>query len=264
MHWVNTRVWPRSYMPESAKPGITAFNCPNCGAAVAKDSVRCPYCRSEIATRICPACYGTVTVGMKHCQSCGASVDPAPDSSTTDLRCPRCDSALSCMRVGRTEIQECLQCGGVWLTNETFQDICNRQEEQEAILNFRSQDEAAPAKGPLKVARAYVPCPVCRKLMNREQFAGCSGVVLDWCRNHGSWFDRRELQQIVTFIKDGGLRKARDREQAKLAEEKERLRARQLQLSVRPGLEAGTCSLLTDLNPREGSFLRFLSDLILR
>jgi Zn-finger nucleic acid-binding protein len=41
---------------------------------------------------------------------------------------------------------------------------------------------------------------------------GCSGIVLDWCREHGTWLDRGELQKIITFIKNGGLRKARERE----------------------------------------------------
>ena len=61
-------------------------------------------------------------------------------------------------------------------------------------------------------------CPECGKLMNRKNFSGCSGVVLDWCREHGSWFDRNELQQIVAFIRNGGLHKARELEQLQIKE----------------------------------------------
>jgi hypothetical protein len=47
--------------------------------------------------------------------------------------------------------------------------------------------------------------------MNRVNFARCSGVVLDVCRRHGTWFDMQELHRIVHFIRAGGLDDARDR-----------------------------------------------------
>ena len=41
--------------------------------------------------------------------------------------------------------------------------------------------------------------------MNRVNFARCSGVIVDVCRGHGTWFDRDELSGIVQFIRGGGL-----------------------------------------------------------
>ena len=251
-------------MEESPRTVVSAFNCPNCGAAVAPDSVRCPYCRSAIATRVCPSCYGAVMVGTKHCQTCGAAIDSTEPEEGTKLLCPRCRKELSTVPVGRTRMHECLQCGGLWLTRDSFQNICTRQEEQEAILSFRSDQGTRPPGGQNKTGRAYIPCPVCGKLMNRENFAGCSGVILDWCRNHGSWFDRLELQQIVGFIKNGGLRKSRDRELARIREEKEQLRTRKLELDMRSCCDAGTLRLPVDSNPGGDTFLNFLTELLLR
>ena len=48
--------------------------------------------------------------------------------------------------------------------------------------------------------------------MNRINFAKCSGVVVDICKGHGTWFDAQELSAIVQFIRDGGLEVARQRE----------------------------------------------------
>jgi Zn-finger nucleic acid-binding protein len=48
--------------------------------------------------------------------------------------------------------------------------------------------------------------------MNRVNFANFSGVIVDVCRQHGTWFDRDELRRIVEFIRAGGLDKARARE----------------------------------------------------
>ncbi len=68
--------------------------------------------------------------------------------------------------------------------------------------------------------------------MNQKNFSGCSGVVLDWCHDHGSWFDRSELHQIVAFIRDGGLRKAREREQLRLKEQEENLRIQEFRMAA--------------------------------
>jgi Zn-finger nucleic acid-binding protein len=66
--------------------------------------------------------------------------------------------------------------------------------------------------------------------MNHKNFSG-SGIVLDWCRDHGNWFDRNELQRIVMFIRDGGLRKARDREHLKLKEQEDRMRMQEFTMA---------------------------------
>ncbi len=56
--------------------------------------------------------------------------------------------------------------------------------------------------------------------MNRRNFAGCSGIIVDACKDHGTWFDREELRQTVEFIRAGGLKKSREQEKARLEEEK--------------------------------------------
>jgi hypothetical protein len=57
--------------------------------------------------------------------------------------------------------------------------------------------------------------------MHRRNFASCSGVVIDWCRGHGWWFDATELGRILDFSAAGGLEKARaqriERQASKLA-----------------------------------------------
>jgi Zn-finger nucleic acid-binding protein len=69
----------------------------------------------------------------------------------------------------------------------------------------------------------YRPCPKCGELMNRFNFANCSGVILDACKPHGVWFDADELRRIVSFIRGGGLDMARSRERHELTLERQRL-----------------------------------------
>src|SRR3569832_791108 len=83
---------------------------------------------------------------------------------------------------------------------------------------------AAPQRsGPAREPVVYRPCPVCADLMNRFNFAGCSGVILDACKPHGVWFDVDELRRIVLFIRGGGLDVARDIERQSLEDERRRL-----------------------------------------
>jgi Zn-finger nucleic acid-binding protein len=64
--------------------------------------------------------------------------------------------------------------------------------------------------------------------MNRINFARCSGVIVDVCKGHGTWFDRDELSHIVEFIRQGGLEASRNKEKAAIEEERRRLRQEQL------------------------------------
>jgi Zn-finger nucleic acid-binding protein len=167
---------------------------------------------------------------MKHCSHCGAEVadtQPAPKGS---LKCPRCEDPLAEIAIGSQIIHGCTQCGGFWIKTDIFQDICTREESQEAVLGYGSSEP--PASDSKRPQRAYIPCPECGKLMNPKNFAGCSGVILDWCSKHGSWFDRQELHRIVVFIRGGGMRKAREREQFQLQEQKDRLRAQEIQMAA--------------------------------
>ncbi len=59
--------------------------------------------------------------------------------------------------------------------------------------------------------------------MNRVNFGRLSGTVIDVCRGHGTFLDSGELHAIVTFITEGGLDRARQREKDDLEEERHRL-----------------------------------------
>jgi Zn-finger nucleic acid-binding protein len=69
--------------------------------------------------------------------------------------------------------------------------------------------------------------------MNRINFARCSGVIVDFCKQHGTWFDRDELSSIVQFINDGGLNASRAREKIEIAEQRDQLRQAQRTADLR-------------------------------
>ena len=103
----------------------------------------------------------------------------------------------------------------------SFEELCSNRDEQSAVLAFKPSADRLPAEAS-KVS--YVPCPICSDLMNRSNFARASGVIIDTCRNHGVWFDADELPRIVSFIQNGGMRMARQRELREIEEMRDRLR----------------------------------------
>jgi Zn-finger nucleic acid-binding protein len=209
-----------------------ALQCPNCGASAAQDAVRCDYCRAVLSLTACPSCFGAVFKGMKFCPNCGSAVERDTVESDRILQCPRCENRLTPVQLADTKIRECAVCGGIWLDTTTFQKICDDRERQEKMLIYPGAGQSAADLPEQKPGRMYVPCPECGSLMQRRNFVGISGIIVDWCKDHGTWFDRRELQGIINFIRNGGLQKVRNQKLAKLEAERQRLQDLQLQQEI--------------------------------
>jgi Zn-finger nucleic acid-binding protein len=202
------------------------LNCPTCGAAATTGAAQCAYCGARLATIACPSCFGLVFVGSRHCAHCGAGVARAEAPAAAPRRCPRACGELRTVALGGVELDECPRCSGVWVDDATFRRLCADRERQAVLLGAPAP---APRGGAATAAARvrYAPCPECRKLMNRVNFARASGVIVDVCKAHGVWFDEDELRRVVEFVRAGGLDWARERERQALAEERRLLELRQ-------------------------------------
>jgi Zn-finger nucleic acid-binding protein len=202
------------------------LNCPNCGAAISSDSPQCKYCESKLATIACPSCFAMMFMGSKHCPHCGTTAGLPTAAELSVLQCPRCRIDMSSISLGGTAMRECEKCEGLWVGFAAFEKICADREQNTPVLGdaipVRAPNESSVAEFPKAV---YVPCPQCGELMNRVNFARCSGVIVDVCRGHGTWFDRDELRKIVQFIRAGGLGRSREKEKRELQHELDQLRS---------------------------------------
>ena len=208
------------------------LNCPNCGAAVSSDAPQCQYCTSRLATVTCPSCFGLMFIGSKHCQRCGAAAAHVQAAALPTRSCPRCRTGMDSVVIGATSVRECSQCEGLWVDVASFEKICADREQQSAVLGAASPAPTHSA-GDAVSKVSYVPCPECLQLMNRINFAKCSGVIVDVCKGHGTWFDRDELSRIVEFIRGGGLEASRTREKEQLNEARRQLESEQLAADMR-------------------------------
>ena len=180
------------------------LNCPECGAAVSKDSTQCEYCHALLQTVACPHCMGMMFAGSKFCPHCGARAVPLAQGPNSTQSCPRCHILLTDVQVAKTPLEECTRCGGLWVDVSSFEFICSNAEAQQAATGL-----LIPPPADIDPNVRYLKCPQCENLMNRINYASRSGIVINICRAHGVWLDRNEMRQIVEFIHAGGLDRAR-------------------------------------------------------
>lgn len=188
--------------------------CPQCGAPSAPDLAKCTHCGIRLAKVACPSCFAMIFEGARFCAFCGSETSRT-NKAQTKLPCPHCKTKnLGHVELGHTPVMECATCHGLWVDSGTFDRICTDRERQSAVLGSASEMFRPDARNIERVR--YVKCPECHELMHRVNFAKCSGIILDVCKGHGTWFDRDELQHIVEFIRTGGLDLSRQREKEEL------------------------------------------------
>jgi Zn-finger nucleic acid-binding protein len=140
---------------------------------------------------------------------------------------------MASITLGSTAMRECENCEGLWVEVAAFEKICADREEQSVVLGTASPAPRHASPGADAAKIRYAPCPQCSQLMNRINFARCSGVIVDVCKGHGTWFDRDELSGIVQFIRGGGLEIARQKEKTEIEFQREQLRIEQLTVANR-------------------------------
>jgi Zn-finger nucleic acid-binding protein len=204
---------------EAPPPVAGELACPQCGAGVAPTTSACLYCRAELLLKACPRCLSRVFHGHKHCPDCGAELAIAATGEPASERaCPRCAAAMHARRVGDIVIDECAACLGVFLDHIAIKRVVvdRAQARADALLGAlpRARTSALPAPG----QKMYLPCPVCRVMMNRRLFATGAGVIIDVCRSHGTFFDPGELPLIIEFVMNGGLEHAHRKDLERMRE----------------------------------------------
>jgi Zn-finger nucleic acid-binding protein len=148
------------------------------------------------------------------CSGCGRQLGLEPVGEAGNLPCPICKQAMQLYRDDAGVLFDCNTCGGQFVEHPLFREMLHRH------------DPVPVPDGVITLARRpdgrsnYIPCPECAALMNRKNFGGTSGVVVDVCKKHGTWFDEGELPRVLAFVAGGGLDRAKQRD----ADEAVRLR----------------------------------------
>jgi Zn-finger nucleic acid-binding protein len=215
--------------------GAAVYRCPSCGAPADPKSPKCSFCGAELHAVRCPWCFDWSDAGAGECPRCGAAA--AAPASPGPVHCPSCRGReLFTRALGGARLSGCPGCGGVWADADSFKKLCEDRSTQAAYMGEGTPLAAPKPSDPSQGGILYRPCAVCGELMNRFNFADCSGVILDACKPHGVWFDADELRRIVAFIRAGGLDLARRRQIQSLELERRRLEQAREDAFFPPGL----------------------------
>jgi hypothetical protein len=108
------------------------------------------------------------------------------------MDCPACKNAMITLELFDIEIDHCPGCGGIWLDAGELELLIGHSEKARHLLSSFAADTTC-AEQPRK-------CPICDKKMPKV-IAGISEpkLLIDKCsRGHGLWFDKDELQNILS------------------------------------------------------------------
>ncbi len=216
--------------PSTAK----TLNCPQCGASCSPEQIKCVFCGASLAVVPCPRCFDLLFAGTRHCPNCGADCTrpalTARDGAASPRVCPRCgakkkDTKLTARIAGETLLDQCADCGGVWMDMHNFDQVLSDARRHTALRALGLETRAEGGAPATTLPIAYLKCPECGKLMHRKNFGKRSGIIIDTCKDHGVWFDRGELAGVLNFVSSGGLELAQKKELEALKEEVARRKA---------------------------------------
>jgi Zn-finger nucleic acid-binding protein len=120
------------------------------------------------------------------------------------LRCPKCDQLLSAVLTDGVEVDTCTSCGGVWVEYSDEKKFLKAEPQVFSIDELRRLRKIYQPLGH-KEPLQYYPCPRCGEMMWRKMWGSHSGVMVDRCGDHGTWFDKDEPEKIREFIAAGGI-----------------------------------------------------------
>lgn len=227
---------------EAPSPTAGMLSCPWCAAGVAPGAKTCAHCNHELLLKACPRCLARVYHGHKHCPECGSELSVAAiEPAAAPRPCPGCEQPLGARRVGDVVIDECEACHGLFLDQIAIKRIITdrQQVRAEALLGTLPRVEHQPHQR----AKLYIKCPICKVVMNRKLFASGSGLVVDVCRAHGTYFDAGELPRLIEFVMNGGLEQAKKKDLERMRESVRRERERAQAAAAMPAPSSGAFQL---------------------
>ncbi len=110
----------------------------------------------------------------------------------SNRRCPSCNLSMVELSVGSTDLEECRNCGGVWLDDKEIDTLVKLAELPHNLLNRYPTEERSKV-----YPRGERPCPVCEggpTLVNVPYL----DVPVEMCRTcHGFWLEHGVLRRVI-------------------------------------------------------------------
>jgi len=119
-------------------------------------------------------------------------VDPFRSPAAPSRPCPRCEIGLCTRVVLDVHLDECPDCGGVFVPAALVSRVLDPLDLGLEVV------ETFPRGAPeTELSVRYLRCPRCATVMNRRLLVRGSNVIVDQCQRHGIWFDTHELRRLA-------------------------------------------------------------------
>jgi Zn-finger nucleic acid-binding protein len=125
-------------------------------------------------------------------------VDPFRAPAAPTRPCPRCGIGLGTRAVIDVRLDECSDCGGVFVPADLVPRLLDPLD-----LGLEIVETFPPGEPEVETPVRYLRCPRCATMMNRHLLVRGSNVVVDWCKTHGVWFDAHELRRLAELAASG-------------------------------------------------------------
>lgn len=181
-------------LPDGTAPaseGLTSMaTCKCCGAPLLENVPVCSYCHAKIDVDLSAKDFLTVH---------------APEKFRT---CPVCKKDMDVLNIGQEGdpfyIDRCPTCLGIFLDTGELDAVVRETVPSVHHIAMEKLKQLKREMLDYNKTVSYRACPVCGKLMNRENYGKFSGVIVDRCRIHGVYLDAGELQLIQRWVAAGG------------------------------------------------------------
>ena len=111
------------------------------------------------------------------------------------MNCPVCKKPMIILELNQVEIDFCDTCEGIWLDAGEIELLLNDSPGKDNV--FSSLTSIANVK------EKKIRCPLCNKKMDKVKIDAGGLVIIDKCKlNEGYWFDKNELQKILSVNLD--------------------------------------------------------------
>lgn len=220
-------------VPAPSSHEAAVVRCSSCGAPRQGGAAACSFCSADFTLHerdldtICPRCLARISGKARFCHACATPILVESAAGTpTGHPCPACQDGktLVSRRLGEQAVAvlECGACCGLWIGEETFRLLAERARAQELPPREHGGPSGDPAPLPAQQGRFYRNCPLCGRLMHRQNYGRRSGVILDVCKGEGVWFDAQELERVLAWVRRGGHQLEAERRAEELQEAERR------------------------------------------
>lgn len=181
--------------------------CSSCGAPLAHQATSCGYCKSQV----------DVDIRGVHTYTRVKPQEPRP--------CASCKTEMDSINLhlnGDFIIEQCGQCYSLFFDPGELEYVLKHTVNGPEFVNHLKLNELLEQQTPFEEKVQYRPCPVCTKIMNRKNYGARSGVIIDFCKEHGVFLDSGELSRLFQWKKVGGDKHHQKMEKWKSEEDQRR------------------------------------------